>query len=157
MPDSLIDQMLRDLRDRQRELRERDPLLQRGIERDWVCVLDPQMAYTLRSQALHEGMNSKTAWFFPGDPPRFLEQITGRETYVLNHAPAGLIEYMEKETMLASYAADFFRNTAQPPLDRSRRELVELELGYAVPDHIWETWEYQWRTFGSGNGRIMRD
>ena len=39
----------------------------------------------------------------------------------------------------------------------TRREMVEAELGYRVPDFAWKAMERQRRTFGSGNGRVMRD
>lgn len=38
-----------------------------------------------------------------------------------------------------------------------RRQMVESELGYTVPDWVWAVWEQQRRTFGSGNGREMMD
>lgn len=39
----------------------------------------------------------------------------------------------------------------------TRRQMVEADLGHAVPDWVWGVWEQQRRTFGSGNGRDMRD
>lgn len=38
-----------------------------------------------------------------------------------------------------------------------RRQMVEAELGYHVPDAIWAVMELQRRTFGSGNGREVRE
>lgn len=39
----------------------------------------------------------------------------------------------------------------------SRREMMEAERGRRIPDWEWRVMELQRRTFGSGNGRIMRD
>lgn len=73
-----------------------DPLLQRGIQRDWVCVIHPSMEFHLRHSA-------------PLNPDAFdrLERITGRETWILNSAPMNKIEYMPKLDMYKRYAEEF--------------------------------------------------
>lgn len=37
--------------------------------------------------------------------------------------------------------------------NKARRIIVEHELGYGVPDWVFDVWEQQRRQFGSGNGR----
>lgn len=37
-----------------------------------------------------------------------------------------------------------------------RRMKLEAELGRPLPDWVWRVVERQRRTFGSGNGRVMR-
>ena len=65
--------------------------------------------------------------------------------YALAEAGARASKAMELMT------AAFFRHSAIP--GRSRRQIIEDDLGYKVPDWVWQVWETQRETFGSGNGR----
>ena len=38
-----------------------------------------------------------------------------------------------------------------------RRAKAEADLGYKLPNWVWQVGEYQRRTEGSGNGREMRE
>lgn len=38
-----------------------------------------------------------------------------------------------------------------------RRRALEAEQGYATPDWVWDVLERQRQTFGSGNGRRVRE
>lgn len=63
----------------------------------------------------------------------------------LSIALGQLINVMIQSTLILSQSMSIIR-----------RAKIETELGYRVPEFVWKTWEYQRRTFGSGNGREIR-
>lgn len=79
------------------ELTTNDPLLQRGIKRDWVCVINPALVRPILEL-------EKTLTKFPSGS---LNYITGRETHILNSAPTNEVQYMPREEMYGRYADEF--------------------------------------------------
>lgn len=84
-----------------KEIHARDPLLQRGIEKDWVCVVSPSMVYDLTALA--------PEWVSHNSEDMKLRQVTGRKTFILNDAPSGSIEYMPESEMRRRYRDELFR------------------------------------------------
>ena len=54
-----MSEILEYLRKMQTELRAKDPLIQRGIMEDWVCVVHPAIEYKLRQKAIEGALR----WF----------------------------------------------------------------------------------------------
>lgn len=89
-----------------------DPLLKRGIERDWVCVLHPEMADWMMRELERELPPS--AW-------RDMTSVTGRKTYIIEDAPRGVVEYMPEPVMKERYAA-YFKWQAEFLAEHFKRE-----------------------------------
>jgi len=64
-----------------------DPLLERGIPKDWVCVV----GYAMLSQLYEEFPECP---YSPGKIWTDPQWITGRRTYIEHRAPAWSVEYM---------------------------------------------------------------
>jgi hypothetical protein len=80
------------------KMQAQDPLLKRGIERDWVCVMHPEMADWVMRQATDT---------LPSDVWRGMTSVTGRKTFIIESAPRGVVEYMPEPVMKDRYAAYF--------------------------------------------------
>ena len=95
----MSNQIIEHLKKTQSEFDAKDPLLQRGIEKDWVCVVHPAIEYKLRQKAVE----------LYGDTPHMImfgiDRMTGRKTYVEPSAPMKL-EYMPLETYFVKYGKD---------------------------------------------------
>lgn len=83
------------LTDMLQALESRDPLLQRGIDKDWVCVIHPQTAQALTRNSVEPTGTGQ------------LSQMTGRETYIIDDAPQTAVEFMPRLTMYIRYARWF--------------------------------------------------
>lgn len=62
------------------------------------------------------------------------------------------LKHMAAETLKARQAVDALLYHLRNP--RYRRALAEYELGYRMPDWVWQTWEMRRGQFGTGNGRV---
>jgi hypothetical protein len=106
-----------------RALETGDPLQQRGIPKDWVCVIHPAIEQKLRYEMPKNEPDSIAQLIQP--PPMaylaydVLRQYTGRETWVIDAAPMDKVEYMAKETMFGKYAQWFM---ARAILARTQKE-----------------------------------
>lgn len=87
MDSSIVDKLKQTLK----RLREEDPLLQRGIQPDWVCVVHPRLVYLIEQE-------------FPG---KRIDEITGRRVWRILDAPEDRVEYMPFAVMVKKYARTF--------------------------------------------------
>ncbi len=89
-------QIIQKMRDHEKN----DPLLKRGIEKDWVCVLHPQLYHLLmdhfRAQKIEDQLGMLSHMFS-------IEQVTGRKTYIEPAAPNDSIQYMTEIQYWATY------------------------------------------------------
>lgn len=84
-----------------RDLKNADPLLQKGVQKDWVCVLNPALVSHIKE--LYKTYQPKH--FTPFNE---LDYIMGRPVYIINEASLN-IEYMDYFTMRFKYQAHFER------------------------------------------------
>lgn len=84
---SIVDKMRQMLK----RLQQEDPLLQRGIQPDWVCVVHPRLVYLIEQE-------------FPG---KRIDEITGRRVWRILDAPEDRVEYMPFAVMVKKYAQTF--------------------------------------------------
>ena len=88
-----------------RDLRERDPLLKRGIERDWVCVINPALVNNIIEYYKHNPMPFASVPISMGN----LHIFMGRRVFIIEDAPITTIEYMPEEAMYNKYHEHFKR------------------------------------------------
>lgn len=75
-------------------MRESDPLLQRGITIEHYAVISPAMVNPLLDYV--EELNKDSVLpigFYPSDQAGKLRQATGRNTFIIEEAPSGGVEY----------------------------------------------------------------
>jgi hypothetical protein len=118
---------LETLNDAIRLLKE-DPLLKRGIQQDWVCVIHPLIEQKLKEEFKLRQPEQPP---FGAQPPVWLvydqlRQYTGRKTYVIDAAPQDRVEYMSEETMRSKYN-DWFL-----VMDRLRKHNKKLRATWHI-------------------------
>lgn len=100
-----------------RDLRDRDPLLQSGIPRDYVCVVSPALVPALKAEfdRMHPAVGA-----MPSSLPalNWLSTLMGRKTWQIPDAPRDRVEYMSELEMYRRYA-DYFKQVGMT----QRREL----------------------------------
>lgn len=79
-----------------------DPLLSRGILRDWVAVINPAFERPLRDY--YKAESEKAGLIQPSYAT--IDSITMRKTYIMNHASIMGIEYMDEATFREKYAEE---------------------------------------------------
>jgi hypothetical protein len=80
----------------QAELDAKDPLLQKGIGKDWVCVIPPSLEYALSNKAIELYGDTNLTRL------NWATMLLGRPTYVQPTAPLK-IEYMSPEEYKERY------------------------------------------------------
>lgn len=80
----------------------KDPLLEKGIEKDWVCVINPALVSAIK-QLLKD---TPPAHYV--SPLYELDYVMGRRVFIINEAPRN-VEYMPELTMRMKYAEHFQR------------------------------------------------
>lgn len=110
------------LRNALRDLNNADPLLQKGIQKDWVCVINP---------ALVSHINELYKTYKPTHITSLnkLDYVMGRRVFIINEASLN-IEYMTELMMRLKYPEHFLRE-AQARLDM----MIDKRLEFL----------YQWR------------
>lgn len=103
--ESTTSDLLESLRRKIKAIQAEDPLLKRGIQADWVCVIHPALIPVLREVV---GM---TETKLTADPFQHLEMLTGRKTYVMNSAPQASMEYMSPEVFQRLYHDELLRQS----------------------------------------------
>lgn len=99
----------------------KDPLLEKGIERDWVCVVNYRTHATIEEYA----RTQPTMW----GQSMSVDSLTGRRTKIVPVAENGLL-YMPELEMYRRYA-DYFVARARAALARIRREkLRDIRRAY---------------------------
>lgn len=106
---SIVDKMRQALKQIQQE----DPLLQRGIQPDWVCVVHPRLVYLIEQE-------------FPG---RRIDEITGRRVWRILDAPEDRVEYMPFAVMVKKYAQTF---KALAELAKAERDELQIQIKKAL-------------------------
>jgi hypothetical protein len=91
----------------------KDPLEQRGIKKDWLCVIHPRLVQPTREAAKGLGVAD---WDVCD-----LSRITGRTTRVMNSAPETEIQYMSVVEFVKRYGEEVLA------LARLQREMRERE------------------------------
>jgi hypothetical protein len=100
---SIVEKMMQTLT----RLRKEDPLLQRGIELDWVCVVHPALVHPIERE-------------FPG---KQIGDIMGRRVWQVTEAPRDRVEYMPFSEMIRRYASTF-QALAELAKDAVTKELL---------------------------------
>jgi hypothetical protein len=100
--------MIDHLRKLTAEMRAKDPLLQRGIEQDWVCVVHPEVYEWLKEQFKPY---ANDAAILPEQPR--LPEMMGRRVYVEPEASRENVEFMPYLTYLAKYGLAILRRAKQ--------------------------------------------
>lgn len=97
------------LRKMVRDLRDRDPLLQRGIPVDYVCVVNPALVPALKAE--YERMNTMSFSLQPASflALNWLSILLGRQVHEIVEAPLDRIEYMSVIDMYRRYPANVMR------------------------------------------------
>lgn len=109
---------LEQIRKEAKEGRLDDPLVHRGIPRDYVCVINPAMMANLLEisrQVWGEGFKVDAALI---PEPLQLEIVLGRAVWVFDEAPLDAIEFMDQAELRARYPAAMRRE------DEARAELA---------------------------------
>jgi len=86
-----------------------DALEEKGIPKDWVCVLHPRLEYALKD---HYKLNDLPPNSMIGFLYNSVQHITGRKTFIISSAPQDKVEYMPELTMHIKYA-DYFISLAE--------------------------------------------
>jgi hypothetical protein len=102
-----VSDIVSDLIEIQEWLTKNDPLLNKGVQKDWVCVVHPRLVQPILDTY------SEVSPFPPYDR---LSYALGRRVYVFDTAPDDRIEYMSEFTLRAKYPKEMAEN------DRLRQE-----------------------------------
>lgn len=105
---SIVDKLKQTLK----RLREEDPLLQRGIQPDWVCVVHPRLVYLIEQE-------------FPG---KRIDEITRRRVWRILDAPEDRVEYMPFAVMVKKYARTFKALAELAITEEMRREFKKVTM-----------------------------
>jgi hypothetical protein len=82
-----------------------DLLQQKGVEKDWVCVINPALVHPLMQHVKELKPLPPLALLSAINP---LDRVLGRQVFIINEAPLD-VEYMPKLTMYAKYPGHFIR------------------------------------------------
>lgn len=103
------------LQDMKNGLYASDPLLKRGIGRDWLCIIHPRLERHLIELA------GEMPWTIKHSNPSVrLDAIMRRQTHVIDGAPHDRIEYMTEEQAYKLYPA-YFAKLAAHNLEQQRQ------------------------------------
>lgn len=103
----------------------KDPLLQKGIQRDWLCILSPTMERLLRTLIQQGLITLPPRW----EEFRLMDELMGRPTHVIEGAHDGIV-YMDERVARWAYPAYFARLDEQR-LEMLRAVTTPLEQGGA--------------------------
>lgn len=95
------------LKQLEESIRAADPLLQRGIPRDYVCVVNPALVPALKAEfdQLPPAVGAMpSSWL----ALNWLSTLTGRKTWQIPDAPRDRVEYMSELEMYRRYT-DYFK------------------------------------------------
>jgi len=106
------------------DIRAADPLLQRGIPADYVCVVNPALIPALKAE--FDRIYPATGML---NPPSFialnwLSTLMGRKTWQIPDAPTDRVEYMSEIEMYRRYASYFKREAVAQLVNVKRQEMV---------------------------------
>lgn len=87
------------------KLQKSDPLLNKGIAKDWVCVLHPSLVVHVQEAARQSGFADVSN----------LDWIMGRKVMLEGRAPTTMIEYMNQLTYATKYPQEITRDEEPRP------------------------------------------
>lgn len=130
-----------DLLKRMMEGLPKDPLLEKGIGKDWVCVINPALVSAIKEEAKKFPQQFMT-------PLNELDVVMGRRVFIINEAPR-TIEYMDELTMRVKYQEHFKNENLLIAINRVKR-IIELNGGVYIDVRREGEWTY-FRYFVSEN------
>jgi hypothetical protein len=101
----------------------KDPLLERGIPKHWLCAINWQTHQALMEQY------KKDKPLFPRLPGHEVEQYTGRQTVIIQEVETGLV-YGDKASLMQKYP-EWAKRVAE-----AMREEIEREMEKRINEYF---------------------
>lgn len=123
------------LREAIEDLKKGDALQQKGIGKDWVCVINPKLEQPIKE--LSKQYIKVPTYVMAGFE---LNYIMGRRTFIINEAPLN-VEYMDEKTARFKYPSHFEETDLPIAINRVKR-IIELNEEVYLSVRIEGEWTF---------------